>query len=290
MTVAGFSKATALQWLKSAANTTGMKRPAVKIYSGYQRWRVSFKSRFDVSIDGSPVRFVTEDDRSKWFFHLRYNQGELHEPPVTLELAARVKNAKVFADVGAHIGYYACVAGAVNRDLSLVVLEMNHNLIEVIRRNLKENDLDRAEVINQPVSDRRKTISYPSSSTDPGLSMQADGQTTGNIEAETVALDEVFRSLGLAPDVIKMDVQGAEMDALRGAEETLREHHPVLFLEVHPKIVGDFGATVDRIYEFLEKHGYELHLINEHRGTGGRLLPSPAKGQRPTETHMLLCT
>jgi hypothetical protein len=48
-----------------------------------------------------------------------------------------------------------------------------------------------------------------------------------------VRVDDVVDRIGTAPDVMKIDVEGAELDVLRGAEAALRSKHPRVFLSVH---------------------------------------------------------
>jgi hypothetical protein len=55
-------------------------------------------------------------------------------------------------------------------------------------------------------------------------------------------------------DFIKIDVEGFELDVLRGAASVLHRDQPILFLEVHPHILPRFGATVDDIQAELRKH------------------------------------
>lgn len=270
----------------------GLKPLLVRLYWRYLFLTSQRKARFRFAIAGTEVTFVTEDQRSKQFFHYRYRSGQLHEPPVSRELVARVKNARVLADVGAHIGYYGCLAGAVAPMLQVFLFEMNHSLIEIIERNLAANRIADYQIINRPVSDGPKLIGYAGDSTDPGLSARPPataGDASNQIVVEALALDDFFAGQGVFPDVIKIDVQGAELDVLKGAQRILREHHPILFLEVHPTILGDFGAAVADVYRLLELHGYRLHRIAAHRSSDGRIVEVRRERDLPDRTHMLMC-
>ena len=120
--------------------------------------------------------------------------------------------------------------------------------------------------------------------------MLPNSDCTDGAVADSVSLDEFFASKAVMPDVIKIDVQGAEMDALRGAEQKLRRRRPIIFLEVRPKFAGAFGTTPQEIYGFLPETGYkEIFVISEHRRDTGRLIKlDPDKGG-PAHTHMLVC-
>jgi FkbM family methyltransferase len=278
----------ARQWL-SAAGLLPLVRRTVHLCI---RLRCAAGRDFSLTIDGTEVRFITTDAYSSHFFHRRYRRGELHEPPVTIELARRARNARVFADVGAHVAYYSCIAGTVNDRLRLFVFEMNQDMIPVIERNLRENGRGDAVVVNRAVADRRRIVRYAGSSREPGLRMRPPDRVPGaeHVLAETVSLDEFFGDAGTVPDLIKIDVEGAELEVLRGAREIIAQHHPAVFVEVHPKLLGDFGSSVDQVYSFLRKHGYVIQRYLGHRTDGIDLELVEPTAALPDQTHMLLCT
>lgn len=242
-------------------------------------------------LDGREVCFVTRDAHSKRFFHRRYRTGDLHEPPVTRALVRRARHASVFADIGAHVAYYSCVAGVANRDLRLFLFEMNRDMIGTIERNLAQNGLANAVVVNRPVADRQRLVSYPRASREPGLSMcdPVTANSGGHVLVHTVTLDAFFAEQGTWPDLIKIDVEGAELDVLRGARQIIAQRHPVMFVEVHPPLLGSFGASAAQVYAFLRTHGYTIQRFLGHRGDGAGLEPVPAAAALPAATHMLLC-
>ena len=220
--------------LLSATGLLPLTKRALRLYSDL---RCASRRHFRVAIEGQEVCFVTEDTHSKRFFHRRYRQGDLHEPPVTSELVRRARHTKVFADVGAHVAYYSCIAGVSNQALRLFLFEMNRDVIAAMERNLRQNGRTDAVIVNRPVADRQRLVSYPKASREPGLSMcdpiAANGG--GHVLVETVSLDEFFAGQATWPDLIKIDVEGAELDVLQGARRIIAQHHPVMFVEVHPR-------------------------------------------------------
>lgn len=274
--------------LLSASGLLPLIKRALRLYSDL---RCAPRRHFRLVIDGQEVCFVTEDPYSKRFFHRRYRQGELHEPPVTRELVRRARRAKVFADVGAHVAYYSCIAGVSNQALRLFLFEMNRDMVGVMERNLRQNGRTDAVIVNRPVADRQRLVSYPKASREPGLSMcdAIAANDGGHILVEAVSLDEFFAERATWPDLIKIDVEGAEYDVLRGARQIIAQHHPVMFVEVHPRLLGNFGASAEQVYAFLRAHGYTIQRFVGHRSHGAGLEPVPAAAALPDGTHMLLC-
>ena len=79
-----------------------------------------------------------------------------------------------------------------------------------------------------------------------------------------ISLDDFCVEHDLAPDVMKMDVEGAEMLVLRGAKKTLARYRPLLYLSVHPSQLAALGQSVEELGDFLRELGYEA------RGSDGK--------------------
>jgi hypothetical protein len=68
------------------------------------------------------------------------------------------------------------------------------------------------------------------------------------------------------PTLIKIDVEGGELEVLRGAREALVHHKPVLVIELHDE------DRISAMYNFLVPLGYVLEVIGVRRGGDGRLV------------------
>jgi FkbM family methyltransferase len=84
----------------------------------------------------------------------------------------------------------------------------------------------------------------------------------------TTTLDDFCRSRRIVPDVIKIDVEGAELKALRGAETFLRSRRGSILLEVHPWAMGEFGDTQEAMWSWLDSLGWTAsHLYSRGSST-----------------------
>lgn len=124
-------------------------------------------------------------------------------------------------DVGGHLGYDALMAAAnLDRDGRVVTFEPNRERATVLRENVSLN----------PALEPKVTVSEMAVG-----AASADGMTT---------LDEVAEEYGPA-DLIKIDIDGGERDALSGGEKLLREHRPHLIVETHsPELEQDCGQLL----------------------------------------------
>jgi FkbM family methyltransferase len=78
--------------------------------------------------------------------------------------------------------------------------------------------------------------------------------SAGGERVDTVTLDDFCRREGIRPSFIKIDVEGAELDVLRGARETIREGGDglALFVEMHPTLWREMGITAADVQAELE--------------------------------------
>lgn len=81
---------------------------------------------------------------------------------------------------------------------------------------------------------------------------------TGNIEAHR--LDSLFSNQKI--DFIKIDCQGADIDVILGAEEIIKQYHPVIVFEYEEDMsVKNYGRVLSDLYPFLEKYNYKISQL-----------------------------
>jgi FkbM family methyltransferase len=109
---------------------------------------------------------------------------------------------------------------------------------------------------------------------------------TREIVCEVVTLDEVLRG---ARDVavIKCDIEGADLFAMRGARETLAQHHPTVIIEITPWYLEGFGLNVGDVTRFFEGLGYRCYRYDNGSPVGSYKKHASDPSQRkliPTRT------
>jgi FkbM family methyltransferase len=180
------------------------------------------------------------------FFLGRY---ELDQTPA---LAAALAANSTFFDIGAHYGYYTLLASRRVARGQVFAFEPSPHNLRFLRRHVELNHCSNVRLLEVAVCDHEGAAHFEDRCGS-GVGHLADD---GPITVRTVSLDGLCASGVLpAPDVMKIDVEGAELAVLRGADQLLSAGRTMLFLSVH----GD--ALRADCCRFLWERGYILQPV-----------------------------
>jgi FkbM family methyltransferase len=181
-------------------------------------------------------------------------------------------------DVGAFHGLLTLFFAS--RAKAVVCFEPNTQNHKRLMENLMLNGIKNVEVRKLGVGSRHETRRVVGSPLILG-GASVDGKTVEELlragvrtvvkEITIVTLDEEISQASLpAPDFIKIDIEGWEIEALRGARSTLELHKPTLFLEMHGETIREKRRKVAEIVAFLWEINYRrIHHIE----TGTTITP-----------------
>jgi FkbM family methyltransferase len=220
---------------------------------------------FDVEIDGLRlhgdhigqlyyVRELVESDRERTFVDL---------------LRSAIPRGGTVLEAGAHMGYITLQAArAVGPAGRVVTFEANPRTVPLIERNVEANGFtDRVTVVPLALGDAPgRHVFYLSGGGDTS-SFHDPGWETDRIEVDVTTLD-AWLDPALQLDVVKLDIEGAEVAALRGMERTLGRAGTglVVFAECNPTALERGGSSADELIATLRGYGLEVLWIDEDRG------------------------
>lgn len=199
-----------------------------------------------VSINGKKYRYSISDIQSLTVFDPEY------EKEVTQKLIALSGSDSVFIDVGAHVGRYTILLA----DLCKIVISIEADPVNFkkLNKNIEINGVDNVTLIHKAMSNRQGAIKfYLGKTKGVGSIKKKNGKCYIQIESDT--LDSTIETLNIAPSVIKIDVEGAELDVLRGFTKTLRLSRPIVICEVFKEnweAVKYFLNTLNYRYSYLD--------------------------------------
>jgi FkbM family methyltransferase len=183
------------------------------------------------------------------------------------EILRELKPNDVFWDVGANLGFYSLITANI---LGVVVeaFEPHPTTVRRFKKNVEMNKKSNIKVLNLALSNIEGRARF-----DPIELHSSDGWahltseiTSGTIEVETSSGDNLInKGVALSPDIVKIDVEGAELLVVNGMRNALANCR-ALFCEVHPTITR-YGSSAEDLKNTLEEMGFTLEIQNRRGGT-----------------------
>ncbi len=231
-----------------------------------------------LEIQGSKMYInVKEKDPNMRKTFQAYASGLIHEETTTNLFKKTIKKGDTIVDLGANIGYFTLLAAKLTgREGKVYSFEPEPKNYNYLLKNIKLNNYDNVLAIQKAVSDKNgKTKLYICEHDTGHHTINQYGgienykPNTNNkenfIEIDTIILDDFLRNKEKLVDVIKMDIEGAEMLALSGMGETIKRNKNLrMFVEFFPLLIRKMGSSPEEfIRKILEDYGFSIFVIGE---------------------------
>jgi FkbM family methyltransferase len=242
---------------------------------------ITFDSGGKMLCSGTPL--VALNCAMYYFLGTITNQDE-DERPLARLLSRMVKKGNVFFDIGANVGFYSFFVGPLCGTAGSVhAFEANPLLIDHLRRSADLNKNQANIIVNAVAigSEGGKTLELYDPEKIGGSSLyQLEWLDTGkSVTVPMTTIDDYVRENRVAQiDVVKIDIEGAELDAFRGMQETFASRPPAIILCELALLLGSGnkpggrlvphsrGGYAMEVMDFLGARGYEARFIRETDG------------------------
>lgn len=220
---------------------------------------IAVKTRYGFTINASPRDYASY---GIYFF------GD-YDPRMTDAIRHLLRPGMTAWDVGTERGWFTCLmASCVGKSGRIDAFEAFPANQARLRANLELNDFPQVHLHAAAVSDRVGTLRFepPSDaitnqtylSDCSGVGYLTDAASPTAIEVPAITLDEVADREKLTRlDFIKMDIEGAETAAFRGARNTLRRFQPILAVEYNRATLRRAGTSLEELDDLLAAAGYD---------------------------------
>ena len=195
-----------------------------------------------------------------------YFYGTHDERYIVTKLLKIIKPGDICWDVGANIGFYTCLLASLVEDSgAIVAFEPAARTCGYLNENVSLNQFTNVTVINKGLGDKQEQRSLYYSEAGLAEGTASLKYADGRAASERVTLDTIDNLTPELPipDFIKIDVEGYQLEVLRGAEDCLKTHAPLLMAELRD--VGETNRDIfGEIEDYVADLGYQLYEIRKH--------------------------
>jgi len=176
---------------------------------------------------------------------------------------------ETFFDIGAHIGLYTLPAAIKLSKGKVYAFEPATINYKILTKHIKMNSLVNVEAKNLLVGDLDKNVKFfeQTTSVSPKNSIVMIDKIShyNTIYKKQVSLDNHFKDLSVIPDIIKIDVEGAEVLVIKGAKKLITKSKPKIYLSIHPGRINEMGQSIEELLELIDNLNYNIFDINMRR-------------------------
>lgn len=199
-----------------------------------------------------------------------------------------LKPGSVFADIGANIGLMSAIASQfVGADGQVIAVEANPKTVTLLKENLALNTCTNVEVVSVALGSEAGTAElFENWEVNRGGASLLQQGTGPGMPVTVRTLDEVIA--GRHVDLIKIDVEGFELEVLKGGLQTLEASRPALIVEVSDERISEKGVSPSEIADFITAlGGYQLFKQKGTKERRSKLIPILSHADLPKHDNLI---
>lgn len=253
---------TKISFVQKMSSRLHRRNPGPKIYDCKIAYRPTQKIKFCLDLSQNNQRRI-------------YLKG-IHEEATTRLLAKLINPAMTVVDIGAYIGYFTVLASLiVGHKGRVLAFEPAPDNFSQLKKTIQANGLNNVRLFPVALSDQKGTKPLRIA-TDPATHSLADSITSNfftgrakdtgkSISVIMTTLDHVLKREKISNiDIIKIDVEGAELNVLKGMNNSLLKNDNLkIICDVHETKLPAFGHSIKKFYNFLKKHNLTPYFITD---------------------------
>ncbi len=218
---------------------------------------ISYLKSSSVEIEGHKMFLDPEDS-------LGLSTRGSFEPFETEVVKREVKKGDVVLDIGANIGYYTLIfAKLVGEEGKVFAFEPDPDNFVLLKKNIETNGYQNVILVQKAVTNKSVNIRlYLSEDNKGDHRIYNSHENRKSIEVEAVSLDDYFKDYHGNIDFIKMDIQGAEGQAIQGMSNLLKKQQGIkIITEFWPFGLEMSGMEPEEYLKLLLKYRFKLYEI-----------------------------
>jgi len=177
-------------------------------------------------------------------------------------------NKLILIDCGCNYGFYSFYTSSLSPNNIVISIEASKNTSNEFIRNLKLNNISNINFFNKAVSniDDQNITFYESKNDWESSQTHSNFEINSKSEIKSIKIDSLLKQYTLENYslIIKLDIEGNEVNAIKGAIDLIEEKNPLIIIEFS-KYIFDDTDNIDYLNSFLLKYDYSIYDTKKNK-------------------------
>jgi len=209
-----------------------------------------------------PAHVKIDLDINDWIQKQIFYNG-MYEKDTVMKLNELLPEDGVFFDIGSNIGVYSL--NMFRKAKSVYAFEATKTTHDKLDKIITDNEIKNIHLYFNALDDKddKEVSIFLSDESNNGANSMFNGKMLAN-KVKTITLDTfIERNKISSIDIIKIDIEGNELYALKGAINGIKQFRPIIFCEINPELNKKAGYTSKELYNFIVKElKYEAKILS----------------------------
>jgi FkbM family methyltransferase len=225
--------------------------------------KILYPKEQTITLDGDTIAYVNPQD--KFGADMVADRRKDYLIYKEFKREGILSEGSTFIDLGAHWGTHSLyVRKIIGQNGNIFAAEPNPENVELLEKSIEENSIKNIEPINVAVTSSvgQSDLMVPGQSSMSALADYDDFDSYSKIQVETTTIDKIIERKDISSvDLLKMDIQGAEADAIKGMHEAVEliEH---MYIDFHSGQVSE--TETKEFFDWLDQRG-ELYFVEDSK-------------------------
>ena len=204
-----------------------------------------------------------QKNKTSYFLLKKCEFGDYHELNTIKKLSKEGK--LLFVDCGCNYGFYSLYTASLSEKNQILSIEASKNTLEELIKNLNLNNLKNINFFNNAISNivGENVLYYESINDCESSQTHKNFKVKSEFTVDTITIDSLLKQYFLDDYnvIIKLDIEGNEINAIKGALDVIKKSHPLIIMEFS-KFIFENLDNIDYLKNFLIKYDYSIFDTN----------------------------
>ena len=204
-----------------------------------------------------------QKNKTSYFLLKKCEFGDYHELNIIKKLSKEGK--LLFVDCGCNYGFYSLYTASLSEKNEILSIEASKNTLEELIKNLNLNNLKNINFFNNSVSSviGENVLFHESINDWESSQTHRNFKTSSELVVYSITIDSLLKEYFLDEYnvIIKLDIEGNEINAIKGALDVIKKSHPLIIIEFSKYIFENLD-NIDYLKNFLIKYDYSIFDTN----------------------------